>query len=104
MGMMISDGPDALARFRGGLAACLVHSALAAGRPRLRRLRVEGRWRTVRLEDELWEAFDEIANLEGQTADDLADLVDAARADGVTLTAALRIFIAHYLMSRCLRS
>jgi len=75
-----------------------------ADRPRVRRLMVGGRPRTIRLEDELWQAFDDIAGLEGQTRGEMAALVAAAKARGVTLTAALRIFIAHYLMSRCLRA
>jgi predicted DNA-binding ribbon-helix-helix protein len=68
-----------------------------------RNLLVSGRRTTVRLEDEMWAAFSEVADREGCTVDDLARLIDSGKKSRQSFTSAIRVFLMLYYRNAALR-
>jgi predicted DNA-binding ribbon-helix-helix protein len=62
---------------------------------RSRNVMVSGRRTSIRLEPQMWDAFQEIARREGRTIGELATLVNQQRHQS-SLTAAIRAFIVTY--------
>lgn len=62
---------------------------------RSRNLVVSGRRTSIRLEPQIWDAFQEIARREGHTISELVALIDKRRRQ-TSLTAAIRAFIVTY--------
>lgn len=60
-----------------------------------RRLEVNGRQATVRLEPPLWKALDEICAREARSIAELASKLDTIRRDG-SLTSMIRLFVVAY--------
>jgi predicted DNA-binding ribbon-helix-helix protein len=56
---------------------------------------VEGRRTSIRLEQAMWDAFNEILEREAVSASDLVTAVERTR-DASTLTAAIRVYIMEY--------
>ena len=62
-----------------------------------RNLVVRGRKTTVRLEDEIWASFKNIAKSKECSINDLASRIDRRRESGQSLTSAIRLFVVlHY--------
>lgn len=59
---------------------------------------------SIRLEDSLWTAFDEICRQVGMNKREFSLLVDHNRPDGVSFTSAIRIFVVDYLRGHPARS
>jgi predicted DNA-binding ribbon-helix-helix protein len=56
---------------------------------------VDGHRTSIRLEEAMWDAFNEILEREGISASDLVSAVEHGR-KASTLTAAIRVYIMHY--------
>lgn len=56
---------------------------------------VNGRRTSLRLEPEMWEALDEVAQRENQTINEVVGALDRTRADG-SLTSEVRAFVLSY--------
>ncbi|CAM4112567.1 ribbon-helix-helix domain-containing protein [Palleronia rufa] len=63
------------------------------GRPQKRSLTLKGHRTSVSLEDAFWAEFRRIAAAEGRPINALAAEIDAARAPGVGLASAIRVFV-----------
>jgi predicted DNA-binding ribbon-helix-helix protein len=61
-----------------------------------RNVTVRGRRTSMRLEASMWDALNEICRRECASAADICTRVAAAKSPALTLTAALRVFIARY--------
>jgi predicted DNA-binding ribbon-helix-helix protein len=74
------------------------HRAAANTGPGLisRNVTVRGRRTSMRLEASMWEALTEICRRERVRAADICTRVATAKSPALTLTAALRVFIANY--------
>mgnify|MGYP000347199669 CR=1 FL=1 len=59
---------------------------------------VNGRRTSLRLEPEMWEALDEIAQREAQSINDIVAFVDSQRGPA-TLTSDVRVFVLRYFRS-----
>ena len=70
------------------------------GRPQKHSLTLKGHRTSVSLEAEFWAVFREIAEAEGKPVNTLASEIDTARAAGVGLASAIRVFILMRLKSR----
>jgi predicted DNA-binding ribbon-helix-helix protein len=62
-------------------------------RPRKRSLTLKGHRTSVSLEDAFWAEFQRLAATRGQSVNDLAAEVDAARGMSAGLASAIRIFV-----------
>lgn len=60
-----------------------------------RNIRLDGKRTSIRLENAMWEAFEEIAAREGKNIGELCVII-ASRKNGSNLTAAVRLFIIVY--------
>lgn len=65
-------------------------------RPVKRSLTLRGHRTSVSLEDEFWQAFREIADIQGRAVNDLAAEIDAARGTETGLATAIRLFVLEY--------
>lgn len=72
-------------------------SAPASARPMKHSLTLRGHRTSVSLEAAFWGEFRCIADLRGQSINDLAAEIDASRAD-VGLASAIRVFVLIFLM------
>lgn len=61
-----------------------------------RNITIFGRRTSIRLEPEMWEALNSIADREHCTIHDLCSLVHIRKGDGTSLTAAIRVFLMLY--------
>ncbi|MFN3641445.1 MAG: ribbon-helix-helix domain-containing protein [Gemmobacter sp.] len=66
---------------------------MTAPGPTKHSLTLRGHRTSVSLEPEFWDAFRAIAAERGQTVNALAAEIDAARAPGIGLASAIRVFI-----------
>ncbi len=57
---------------------------------------IDGRRTSLRLEIEMWQAFDEICELEGLTRNQLCAMIEARRSNS-SRTSAVRAFVVTYL-------
>ena len=64
--------------------------------PSCRNIRIHGRRTSIRLDDHMWDALNEITNLEGCTVHDICAIVHDKKEKSVGFTAALRVFLLHY--------
>lgn len=55
---------------------------------------------SVRLEADLWDAYDEICRTHGLSRNRLATLIEGGRASGLPFTAAIRVFLIGYFRHR----
>jgi len=61
-----------------------------------RNIRIHGRRTSIRLDDHMWDALNEITQLEGCTVHDICAMVHDKKEKSVGFTAALRVFLLHY--------
>ena len=78
--------PEALAAVQG----------IRTDAPSCRNIRIHGRRTSIRLDDHMWDALNEIANLEKCTVHDICANVHDKKEDSFGFTAALRVFLLHY--------
>ncbi|WP_138471801.1 ribbon-helix-helix domain-containing protein [Poseidonocella sp. HB161398] len=71
-----------------------------SGRPKKRSLALKGHRTSVSLEDDFWEAFQEIAAERQQSIRALAEEIDEKRGDRMGLASALRLFVLQYYRER----
>lgn len=64
--------------------------------PSCRNIRIHGRRTSIRLDDHMWAALVEIANLEKCSVHDICAIVHDKKEASIGFTAALRIFLLHY--------
>ncbi len=67
-----------------------------SGRPVKRSLTLRGHRTSVSLEEEFWQAFRDIAEVEGKPINVLAAEIDAARGMDSGLASAIRVFVLHH--------
>lgn len=70
-----------------------------SGRPVKRSLTLRQHRTSVSLEDSFWQAFRQIAAIEGQTINGLAAEIDEARED-VGLASAIRVYVLNWYQAR----
>lgn len=61
-----------------------------------RNVRIHGRRTSVRLEQEMWSALNEISALEHCTVHEICGAVNDRKGEGMSFTAALRVFLMEY--------
>lgn len=71
--------------------------------PSCRNIRIHGRRTSIRLDDNMWNALNEITSLEGCSIHDICAIVHDEKAKSVGFTAALRVFLLHYYRAITLR-
>lgn len=64
--------------------------------PSCRNIRIHGRRTSIRLDDHMWDALIEIANLEKCSLHDICAIVHDNKEESIGFTAALRVFLLHY--------
>jgi len=66
-------------------------------RPKKRSLTLKGHRTSVSLEDDFWDAFRDIARINGRAINDLAAEIDASRGSSCGLASAIRLHVLdHY--------
>ncbi len=63
---------------------------------RNRNVGIGDRRTSIRLDDESWNAYQEVARREATTIHSLAERIDRARPHGMTLTAGIRLLVVSY--------
>ena len=71
-----------------------------SSRPKKRSLTLKGHRTSVSLEDDFWQAFQEIAQERKQAVNALAAEIDQARGNDMGLASALRLFILRHFRER----
>lgn len=69
-----------------------------------RNLPISGRRTTVRLEDEMWEAFNEVVEREEFTVEDLVGHIHSRKKTGQSFTSAIRVFLMLYYRKAAMRA
>lgn len=77
--------------------------AIRADTSSCRNIRIHGRRTSIRLDDYMWEALNEITHLEGCSIHDICAIVHDGKEKSVGFTAALRVFLLHYYRAITLR-
>ncbi|MQQ07300.1 aryl-sulfate sulfotransferase [Epibacterium sp. SM1979] len=69
-------------------------------RPKKHSLTLRGHRTSVSLEDEFWDAFRQIARLEGRALNELAAEIDETRGTDCGLASAIRLYVLRHLQAR----
>lgn len=89
---MVED-TEAIGESKSGRDSCLVSGNVV----------VSGRRTSVRLEEEMWACFREVARKECGTVHDLASRIHGQKKPAQTLTSAIRVFLLLYYRNAAIR-
>lgn len=95
-----AETPERTATSTSAARRPVADSVLADGTLRPKNLKTASGRTSVRLEDELWDAYDEVCRANGLSRNRLAIEIDRHRAEGLPFTAAIRVFLIGYFRSR----